>query len=109
MEAFYGIIGASDLLGHIVRVRIMIDESRRGLVRDREIRKALADCGVNRVSSIEVISPKQVRESGGDALGRFSQMSPEEALIAWLESKGTSAERIDQLTQAFETIAQEAE
>jgi len=86
----------------VVRVIVQARPEQEGLLRDADVRRALANAYNIASISKEVERAYRQRLGGGSPEG----LSPAELLARYLESKGTPPERIQALLQHAEEIFQ---
>ncbi len=94
-EAVLDAIARHDIRGAIVRIRIRISAERENLLRDSEIRKALAEAHFVAAISRDVERARR----GRLASRRAESMSVIEALETYLGSRGSSRERTETLVR----------
>lgn len=102
LEALLGAIGRHDVKDTVVRVRVKALPEQEGLLRDADIRKALKDAYFVAGISKEVERAYRQRLGGASPEG----LAPAELLARYLESKGTSPERMKALMERAEAIFQ---
>jgi exonuclease SbcD len=103
-ESALGAIARADISGAIVRVQIKVAAEREGLVREGEIRKALADAYYVAAVTKEVEQERRSRLGPRGAEG----ITPLEALQLYLESKRVGKERARLLLEYGERLIREA-
>ena len=100
LEALLEAIGRHEVKDAVVRVRVKALPEQEGLLRDADIRRVLKDAYFVAGISKEVERTYRQRLGGASPEG----LAPAELLARYLESKGTSPERIKALLERAEVI-----
>ncbi|GAB4575521.1 MAG: exonuclease SbcCD subunit D [Anaerolineae bacterium] len=85
----------------VVRVSVQLSESNAHLLRDNEIRKALYQAGADHVAALHKDIERPVRARLG---GNPEQLTPEELLQRYFESRDFPPNRIQTLLDAARTV-----
>lgn len=90
-----------DLQGAIVRVAVRLREGNAHLLRETDIRRALNEAGASHIAAIH----KDVERAIRARLGRSpEQLTPEQLLTHYLESKDFAPERIETLLETAQGL-----
>ncbi len=100
LEALLEAIGQHRVEDAVVRVRVKARPEQEGLLRDADVRRALKDAYFVAGISKEVERAYRQRLGGASPEG----LTPAELLARYLESKGTSPERIKALLERAEVL-----
>jgi len=94
------IVGGTDLTDAVVRLRYRCSEEQQRRIDLPAIKKLIADAGAHKLYQV---APEIVREDRARVAGVDENLSPQEALRAWVEANGLSEDQAARLRELMET------
>ncbi len=93
-----------DLSGAVVRVIVRLSEGNAALLRDSDLRRALANAGANHVAAIQKDVERSIHARLG---GSPEKLTPDQLLKRYLEVRGTPPGQADKLLAAAREVFEE--